>query len=95
MKKKRDRLEYMKKYREKNRDRILSNQKEYYRTHKTEIQVYQKAYRERMNAEMTDKEREEKREYHRVMCRIYRQIRRESRNENGHQDSKGRERAVL
>jgi hypothetical protein len=89
MKTSKEKLEYMKRYREQNHDRILELHRKYYREHREEMLAYQKGYREKQNATMTEEEREKRREYFRVMGRIYRQLRREKKNA-GQEDCKKR-----
>jgi len=77
MKTSKEKLEYMKRYREKNHDKILALHRQYYREHREEMLAYQKRHRAEVNAKMTEEERAERREYFRVMGRIYRQLRKE------------------
>lgn len=49
------RREYFKKYREKNRDRILARQREHYQNNKEKYQEYQQSYWERKVQESENK----------------------------------------
>lgn len=81
--------EYMRRYRGKHRDKIRECNRAYYYRHHEEQLAYQKRYRERRNAEMTDEERAERREYFRVMGRIYRQQRKERKLKEKQNDAMG------
>lgn len=69
------RREYMREYRQKNLDRILQVNREYYWTHREKMLAYGKAYREKMKAQMTEEDIEERRAYQRLLY----QIRKESK----------------
>lgn len=79
MSKKRDRSAYMKTYRAKNLEHIQAYNRQYYWGHREQMLAYGKAYREKMNATMTDEEREERRAYMREMARVYKELKREER----------------
>ena len=71
---KRDRSEYMRKYRAKNLERIQAYNRNYYWEHHEKMLAYSKQYYRNMKASMTEEELEERREYYRVMSRIYREV---------------------
>lgn len=77
MSEKRDRRGYMKAYREKNYEKVCAYNRQFYWEHREARLAYQKAYRERKKAEMTEKDLEERREYQRVMYQIYKEQRHE------------------
>lgn len=63
---------YMKAYRARNLDRIRRSNREYYWMHREKLLIYQKAYRDKIRANMTEDDLERRREYQRVMSKVYR-----------------------
>lgn len=94
MKTSKEKLEYMKRYREKNHEKMLERHRQYYREHREELLAYQKRHREKIKAEMTEEDREKWREYYRIMGRIYRQLKKERKNA-GKENCKKRKADVL
>jgi hypothetical protein len=68
------RREYMQGYRQRNLERILQYNREYYWKNREKMLAYQKKYREEHNSE---EEKEERRVYHREMYLKYRELKKE------------------
>ena len=64
---------YMREYRQKHLQRILEYNRRYYWEHKEKQLAYGKAYREKIKANMTEKDIEERRLYHRTMYHLYKE----------------------
>ncbi len=61
------RTESSRRYREKHKDKVHKDWHEYYLKNKEKILAYQKAYREKEKAEMTEEDLELRRAYRRAM----------------------------
>lgn len=66
-----NRREYMRKYRQENLERVQAASRAYYWANREKMLEYGRKYREQQKANMTERDLEERRAYQRIMYQVY------------------------